>query len=114
MQNSKNYNFYLPSRDADDIVDVNQLSENFVKIDSEMSEMLKGKGVDQTYNPESENAQSGKAVAEAVVNYEQNIYEILRENYVKKEQFNSAIGDISTALDELHIYAQALVGGATE
>jgi hypothetical protein len=45
--------------------------------------------VDQTYNPESKNAQSGKAVAEA-------------------------IGDIETALDELHNYAQALINGGAE
>ena len=50
--------------------------------------------VDQNYNPESENAQSGKAVAQAI---------------------NGAIGDISTAFDELHAYAQALIsGGDTE
>lgn len=50
--------------------------------------------VDQTYNPDSENAQSGKAVAQAI---------------------NGAIGDISTAFDELHAYAQALIsGGDTE
>jgi hypothetical protein len=45
--------------------------------------------VDQTYNPESKNAQSGKAVAEA-------------------------IGDIETVLDELHNYAQALINGGAE
>lgn len=50
--------------------------------------------VDQTYNPESENAQSGIAVAQAI---------------------NGAVGDISTAFDELHAYAQALIsGGDTE
>ena len=27
---------------------------------------------------------------------------------------DTAIGDISTALDELHEYAQALIGGVTE
>lgn len=45
---------------------------------------------DQTYNPESENAQSGKAVAQA-------------------------IGNIEAVFDELHAYAQALIsGGASE
>lgn len=45
---------------------------------------------DQTYNPESENAQSGKAVAQA-------------------------IGNIEAVFDELHAYAQALIsGGAAE
>ena len=51
-----------------------------------------GGAVDQTYNPESANAQSGKAVSEAI---------------------EQSIGDISTALDELHIYAQALINGGT-
>ena len=50
--------------------------------------------VDQTYNPKSKNAQSGIAVAEAI---------------------NESVGDIETALDELHTYAQSLIsGGATE
>lgn len=50
--------------------------------------------VDQEYNPESENAQSGKAVAGAI---------------------EGAIGEISVALDGLHEYAQSLVnGGASE
>lgn len=78
--------------------------------------------IDQIYNPESENAQSGKAVAqvveileESITNKEQYIFSVIRENYVSKEQFDTTIGDISTALDELHTYAQALVtGGATE
>ena len=35
--------------------------------------------------------------------------------YVTKGEFNTTIGDIDTALDELHAYAQALInGGATE
>ena len=46
--------------------------------------------VDQEYTPDSVNAQSGKAVAQAI---------------------NSAVGDISTAFDELHEYAQALISG---
>lgn len=69
MEKSENYGFFLPSRDADDIVDVNQISENFRKIDDEMSEMLKGKGVDQTFKSDSLNPQSGKAIAGALVPY---------------------------------------------
>ena len=45
---------------------------------------------DQSYNPKSENAQSGIAVEQAL---------------------NEKIGDIETALDELHAYAQSLYGG---
>lgn len=33
MEKSEKFNFYLPSRDGDDIVDVNQLSDNFRIID---------------------------------------------------------------------------------
>ena len=69
MEKSKNYDFFLPSRESDDIVDINQISENFRKIDDEMSEMLKGKGVDQTFKPDSVNPQSGKAIASALVPY---------------------------------------------
>lgn len=69
MKTSKNYGFYLPSRDDDDIVDINQISENFGIIDTELSEVIKGKGVDQVYNAESPNPQSGKAVAGALTKY---------------------------------------------
>jgi hypothetical protein len=69
MEKSKNYDFYLPSRDTDDVADINQISENFRKIDTEMAEMLKGKGVDQTYKPDSSNPQSGKAISGALVPY---------------------------------------------
>ena len=68
MDYSQNLGLYLPSRDKDDIVDVNLLSENFSKIDSELSEMIKGKGVDQSYSPTSKNPQSGTAVAGAISN----------------------------------------------
>ena len=68
MNISENFKFNLPSRDSDDIVDVNLLSENFSKIDSELSEMIKGKGVDQSYSPTSKNPQSGTAVAGAISN----------------------------------------------
>ena len=69
MKKSENYGFYLPSRDADDIVDINQLSENFSTIDKELSEMIKGKGVDQIYKPDSSNPQSGKAISGALIPY---------------------------------------------
>lgn len=59
MERSPNFNFYLPSRDVDDIVDINQISENFETIDEAMK-------VDSIYNPESANAQSGIAVAQAI------------------------------------------------
>ena len=33
------------------------------------------------------------------------------EEYVKKEHFDEVVGDIESALDELHTYAQALING---
>ena len=36
MRKSKNFGFYLPSRDADDVADINQISENFENIDKEL------------------------------------------------------------------------------
>ena len=128
MEISTNLGFYLPSSDSDDIANINQISDNFRNLDEYIPGMFRevkadirtkqdvlvsgkniksvngksllGEGnlelsieVDQTYIPTSENAQSGKAVAEAI---------------------SQSIGDISTALDELHAYAQSLVvGGAS-
>lgn len=69
MRRSQNFNFYLPSRDTDDVADINQISENFMTIDEELSGVLKGKGVDQVYNPNSANPQSGKAVSGELVKY---------------------------------------------
>lgn len=69
MDKSKNYGFNLPSRDTDDIADINQISENFRIIDEELSGVIKGKGVDQVYNAESRNPQSGKAISGELVNY---------------------------------------------
>lgn len=90
METSTNFGFYLPSRDTDDIADINQISDNFRKIDDEVQEKLEsGKNLktinnqsllgsgnieiqggsgeaDQKYSPTSPNAQSGIAVAEAV------------------------------------------------
>lgn len=36
----------------------------------------------------------------------------ITETYATQEELTNIIGDISTALDDLHAYAQALVGGA--
>ena len=45
MKRSQNFNFFLPSRDTDDIVDVNQLSDNFRTIDDKTVEKVAGKGL---------------------------------------------------------------------
>lgn len=61
--------------------------------------------VDQTYNPESENAQSGKAVAQILNEMGtefggalQTIAIAFEENYATKEFVNGLIGDIETLL----------------
>jgi hypothetical protein len=86
MERSENFNFYLPSRDADDVADINQISENFRVIDAGVVKKVSGKGlssndytdeeknklakvnpeIDQVFDAESENPQSGKAVAETI------------------------------------------------
>ena len=87
MEYSKNFNFALPSRDNDvDLADINEISNNFRKIDENAVLKEVGKGlstndftneekeklanallpenIDQTYSPTSKNAQSGVAVAQ--------------------------------------------------
>lgn len=44
MKHSENYGFYLPSRDTDNIADINLLSHNFEKIDQELYKVGKGGG----------------------------------------------------------------------
>lgn len=70
METSKKFGFALPSRNSDDIADINKISDNFRIIEENIpsNDDLKNikTNIDQTYNPESENAQSGIAVAEAV------------------------------------------------
>ena len=57
------------------------------------------KNTDIEYNPESENAQSGKAVAEA-------LSEVATKTYV-----DDLIGDIETALTDIEAIQDALIGG---
>lgn len=59
METSTNFGFNLPSRDNDDIADINQISDNFRIIDEKLA-------IDQTFSETSENPQSGIAVAQAV------------------------------------------------
>lgn len=85
MERSTNYNLYLPSSDDDDLAEVNELSSNFEAIDTVLGDKeelstdetetfvgaineVNGKipAVDQTFDPTSEHAQSGVAVAEAI------------------------------------------------
>ena len=57
--------------------------------------------VDNTFDPTSDNAQSGKAVAEALT------------NYYTKEEVNSLIGDVETALDSIIAIQENLIGGGS-
>ena len=70
MTKSEKFGFNLPSRDSDDAADINQISDNFRLIEEKVPSKDDLKNIkidaDQTYRPESENAQSGKAVAEAL------------------------------------------------
>ena len=49
--------------------------------------------VDQTFNPNSENAQSGKAVAEALATVKVDL-----SGYYTKEETDAIVGDIETLL----------------
>ena len=83
MERSANFNFYLPSRDRDDIADVNQISENFRNIDVQLIP-------DKALNVNSERAISNKAVV---------------------EEFNRTVGEIGTALDGIISLQESLIGG---
>lgn len=61
MQKSQNYGFYLPSRDTDDIVDVNQISDNFRIIDENIPSNNSTK--DDIYNNVSNSLKSTKSGA---------------------------------------------------
>ena len=60
MEKSANYNFNLPNSAKDEIADINDISDNFRIIDKIMNE------TDQTFEPTSTKAASGKAVNEAI------------------------------------------------
>lgn len=138
MNKSTNYNFNLPNSANDEIADINDISENFVTIDSTMKsiesatgtasadiEALKsgkvdkilGKGlssndytdtekeklqgietgatrntIDQTFSATSQNAQSGKAVAEAIKD-KQDIIEIPVDDFTIDADFLSGYGN---------------------
>lgn len=84
MEKSTNYNFNLPNSANDEIADINDISDNFRIIDEIMKE------TEQTYSPTSANAQSGKAVAEAVT-AEQNRADNTFSNALKGSKRGSAI-----------------------
>ena len=104
MERSENFNFYLPSRDGDDIADINQISYNFSLIDQEV---YKKEEVDQVYDANSANPQSGIALAWPLQDLENRksnndhthqATEILVESYTP-----TYLGDsVQAALDQLN------------
>lgn len=60
MEISERFGFNLPSRDGDDLADINQISDNFRIIENVVPY------VDGKFDPKSQNAQNGEAVSEAV------------------------------------------------
>ena len=81
MEYSENYGFRLPSSDVDDIADVNDLSVNFEILDEHYP--------DQTYDPTSENAQSGTAVAQAVADK----LTLVTATWLNEEKNNDHVGE---------------------
>ena len=73
-----------------------------------------GTGItDQTYNPESANAQSGKAVAEAIANIDvSGGGSADLSNYYTKPEIDNQIGDIETALNNIIAIQNSLIGGS--
>ena len=131
-QTSEKFGFYLPSRDDDDIADINQISENFRIIDENLQkkeeleksfekkqdvlisgksiktlngESILGEGnikieIDQTYNPQSENAQSGEAVAQAINEFSENFKTINGTSLIGKGNIEIEIPD--TTVDQTY------------
>lgn len=72
--------------------DINAIAHGLIALREDMGEGV----VDQNYNPKSENAQSGKALASALAPIE------------------TDIGDINTALDNIIEIQNLLIGGDNE
>ena len=113
----------------DDILaeDINSIANAVIETQEEINKIV----IDQTYSPISENAQSGKAVAEAVAKSGGGTtdYELLDNkpqingielngnltaeelSLVDKATFDNNIGNIETALDNIIAIQNELIGG---
>ena len=96
-----------PVSDASEVSDVSNASNEsdklkqddiFTDADKEkLNSALQNENIDQTYSPTSANAQSGKAVAEAVTE--------------AKGYTDTKIGSIDTALDNIIALQNSYIGG---
>ena len=113
----------------DDILaeDINSIANAVIETQKEINKIV----IDQTYSPTSKNAQSGKAVAEAVAKSGGGTtdYELLDNkpqingielngnltaeelSLVDKATFDNNIGNIETALDNIIAIQNELIGG---
>ena len=78
--------------------------DSYVLTEEDKQEIANMSTTDQTYDPTSTNAQSGKAVAQAVANAGSG------DSYTKAE-IDAKIGDIETALEEIIEIQNSLIGG---
>lgn len=88
---------------VDDVLaqDINDIAQSVIEIEDKMS--------NDTWRQDVEEGrlEVGKA-KEATKDGQGNV---IHTTYATKEEVSTQIGDISTALDELHAYAEALKGG---
>jgi hypothetical protein len=104
MQKSTNYGFNLPSRDSDDLADVNSLSENFIEIDEilystaqELDNKPNGTKVTEiTEDSTDQQIPSAKAVNDALSNHEIDVDSELSatsENPVKNKVLSNSVAN---------------------
>lgn len=75
MDRSTNYNFYLPSRDADDIADINQISDNFRTVDTKM------KNIEDTADTADELANTVQEAVESLpVESGEGLFSVVQKN----------------------------------
>lgn len=127
MEYSKNFGFALPSSANDvDLADINEIANNFRKIDENAVKKEAGKGlsendftdaekqklqnalltenIDQKYNPTSENPQSGLAVAQATKILKDHIIKLGKNLYDETKFLSDTRADGTTRAGETCSY----------
>lgn len=127
MEYSKNFGFALPSSANDvDLADINEIANNFRKIDENAVKKEAGKGlsendftdaekqklqnallpenIDQKYNPTSENPQSGIAVAQATKILKDHIIKLGKNLYDETKFLSDTRADGTTRAGETCSY----------